>query len=107
MMEILRWYLSVGCFLYIFCFVDAVYHEGLWSIGKQEWKSIFRGQAAIFVWPLVFYHWRRSADEARVFRSALEGIARKVPEKVTINEAADMACEFKLVAITALRGEVR
>lgn len=41
--------------------------------------------------------------ECERLRAALEKIVRKAPEKVSREEAADMACEFKLVAREALK----
>lgn len=36
--------------------------------------------------------------------NALKAIEKKAPEKVSREEAADMACEFKMVATKALDG---
>lgn len=44
-----------------------------------------------------------TAREYHRLREALEEIAKKVPDKVDRNEAADMACEFKIVACEALK----
>jgi hypothetical protein len=44
----------------------------------------------------------RDDIDASKYREALAMIARKAPEKVNREEAADMACEFKALAVKAL-----
>lgn len=52
--------------------------------------------------PLLIKSWREMSDENARLTKALREIEKKVPHKVSREEAADMACEFQRVAREAL-----
>ncbi len=55
MREILEWYLSVGCAIYIVFFIkDAV--SGFKTLIEADVASVARGALTILVWPYILWY---------------------------------------------------
>ncbi len=81
-----------------FWIVDATDNSGYHVIPKPKGEHL-----ACNVFHVVEYSQLASSNaRAARYEKALQDIAKKVPHKVSVYEAADMACEFQLGASDAL-----